>query len=131
MADLTDIQAAQSVKIIGADSSGLETNPLQVTLIGARLDTSFSSGTNSRPTITNLSSVILAANTNRKYVIISNQSGQNVFLRLGALAIINEGILLAPGFVYEIGFSNLWTGTINAVKAGGGAVLIDVFEGSV
>jgi hypothetical protein len=30
MADLTDIQAAESVKIIGADTTGLESNPMQV-----------------------------------------------------------------------------------------------------
>jgi len=35
MADLTDIQAAQSVKIVGVDASGLETNPLNVDANGA------------------------------------------------------------------------------------------------
>lgn len=34
MADLTDIQAAGSTKIVGSDSTGLETNPLVVTSIG-------------------------------------------------------------------------------------------------
>jgi hypothetical protein len=35
VADLTDIQAAQSVKIIGADSAGLETNPVNAYLDGS------------------------------------------------------------------------------------------------
>lgn len=30
MADLSDLQAAQSTKIVGADSAGIETNPLGV-----------------------------------------------------------------------------------------------------
>lgn len=34
MADLNDVQAAQSVKIIGADSSGIESTPVQSTLNG-------------------------------------------------------------------------------------------------
>lgn len=34
MADLNDVQAAQSIKIIGADSSGIESTPVQSTLNG-------------------------------------------------------------------------------------------------
>jgi len=38
MADLTEIQAAQSVKIIGTDSTGLETNPVNATVNGLKVD---------------------------------------------------------------------------------------------
>lgn len=38
MADLTDIQAAQAIKIIGADSSGVETNPVDATVNGLKVD---------------------------------------------------------------------------------------------
>lgn len=34
MADLTDLQAAQTVKIVGSSSTSVETNPLQVTING-------------------------------------------------------------------------------------------------
>lgn len=34
MADLTDIQAAQSIKVVGSDAAGIETNPMRVDTAG-------------------------------------------------------------------------------------------------
>lgn len=130
MADISDINAAQSVKIIGSDPTGTETNPLEVTTKGARIDNSFSNGSNTRPSITNTSSTILAFNNNRKYALIINNSGQNVYLKFQDDAVVGEGIPLPSGTIFEISADNLWVGSINAIRGGGGTSVIDVFEGS-
>lgn len=149
MADLNSIQASDSTKIVGADSSGVEQTPVQstssgglhtnlrdssgndlTTSRGVKTDKTFSSGVNSRPSITSTASTILTSNSNRKYAYIMNQSGQNVYLKLGDTAVATEGILLAPLAIYEITANNLWTGSISAIKSGGGSVNIEVFEGT-
>lgn len=93
-------------------------------------NTAFSTASNTRPAINNVSAVLLAANTNRKYVMIFNQSGATIFIKMGATAVINEGIRLANNEWYEITADNLWVGTINAIKSGAASVNVDVFEGT-
>lgn len=88
------------------------------------------SGNNTRPDVTNVSSVILAANTNRKMAIITNQNAQAIYLKLGATAVASQGIILSANSTYEITAINLWTGSISAIRSGVGTSTLDVFEGT-
>lgn len=131
MADLSELQSSQSVKIVGAGSTGAESYFADVTS-ERRLQTQGpAAGTalNSRVSVSNASSQLLAADSTRKMAIITNNSGATIWLKLGAAAVVNEGFQLASGATYEINSTNLWTGTINAIKSGGN-VNIDVFQGS-
>lgn len=86
-----------------------------------------STGTNTRPTVTSTTSVILAANTSRKYASVFNQSGAVIYIKLGAAAVVGEGDRLPNNERFEITADKLYTGTINAIRmAGSGAV--EVFE---
>lgn len=89
-----------------------------------------SSGAWTRPTITNTSTTILAANAARKYAVVVNNNGFTAYLKLGSAAVVNEGIPLAPNARFEIKRDNLWTGDIRAIKATATAVALDVFEGT-
>lgn len=89
----------------------------------------FTTITNTRPTVTTTSSIILAANTSRKSAMIFNQSGGVVYLKLGATAVANEGIRLANNDFYEITATNLFTGAIHAIR-GAGSSTIEVMEGT-
>ncbi len=89
----------------------------------------FSTASNTRPSVTNSSSTILSSNTNRKYAYIINSSGSNIFLKLGATAVVNQGIAMSPGDKYEITKNNLFLGSVNAIKSGG-TVTVEVFEGT-
>lgn len=89
----------------------------------------FSTASNTRPLVTTTSSVVLAANANRKYAILFNNSGTQIFLKLGTTAVNNQGIRLGPNVGYEITRSNLWLGSIEAVVASGSQNL-DIFEGT-
>lgn len=88
------------------------------------------SGSTTRPAVTNSSASILASNASRKYAYVFNQTGAVVFITLGSTAVVNQGIRLANNDFYEITADNLWTGAINAIKSAAASVNLDVFEGT-
>lgn len=88
-----------------------------------------STAANTRLTITNVSSQILAANTSRKFALIANYSGGTIFIKLGATAVANQGIRIANNESFVIDYNKLWLGAVNAIVAAGTGTL-DVFEGS-
>lgn len=74
---------------------------------------------------------VLAANANRKYALIINDSTSVVYLKIGGDAEANKGIRLnASGGSYEMSaaLGNLATGAINGISDGAGKNVI-VTEG--
>lgn len=94
--------------------------------------TTISTGTNTRPSVGNVTSVqLLAANSSRRYAYISNQTGNPLYITLGAAAVAHQAIPLPNGGIYSINSTNLWTGTVNAISGvSSGTVNVDVFEGT-
>jgi len=69
----------------------------------------------------------LAVNANRKYALLVNDSDEVIYIKLGAAAVLNEGIRLnANGGSYEMSNSigNLTTGAINCISTSGGKILL-------
>ena len=68
------------------------------------------------------STVVLAANADREYACLVNDSDEAIYLGLGQAAGLNAGVRLnANGGSYEITtFGNRFTGSINAICASGG-----------
>ena len=62
--------------------------------------------------------LIKAANTNRKAILIKNNSTQNVFLGQNSSVTISNGQVIAPG---ETFFDDSYTGDIYGIVAGGSA----------
>lgn len=78
-----------------------------------------------------VSDAALAANANRKYALLVNDSDSVIYLKIGAAAVANAGIRLnASGGSYEMSaqYGNLDTRVINAISSGAGKVLL-VAEG--
>ena len=73
----------------------------------------------------------LAANANRKYALIVNDSDTTVYLKISSNAVANQGIRLnASGGSYEMPIGqNLSTGAINCIHAGVGNKVITIAEG--
>lgn len=155
MPDISDIQAAQAVKIVGSDSAGVEQTPVQSTVNGAlhsnlrdasgnevavkntapltsdygivvrttpdsNINVTKVSLTPSAPTFygaTNISGIAVAANVNRKGLIIINTSNTTVSLSFGANpAILNSGITLnANGGTWVMDEYTFTTQAINAI----------------
>lgn len=74
----------------------------------------------------------IAANPNRKYLLLVNDSDQIIYLGLSVAAVLNKGIRLnASGGSYEMSFllGNLFTGAVNAIHAGVGTKNMMMTEG--
>lgn len=87
-----------------------------------------SPGSPTQITVTLSSTTLLAANPNRKYAHISNNSGANIFIQYAVGANLNQGIKIPPNTLFTIESNNLWLGIINAIGVSG-SQLIDILEG--
>lgn len=77
------------------------------------------------------STVVLAANSKRKYILLVNDSDATIYLNLGGAAAVNTGIRLnANGGSFEISanLGNLYLGAINCVSQAGNKTIL-VTEG--
>ncbi len=75
------------------------------------------------------STTVLAANKNREYAILINDSDTTIYLALGTDAELNKGIRLnANGGSFEINKTNPYKGEINAICSVSGKKLL-VTEG--
>ena len=69
----------------------------------------------------------VAANVNRRYLLLVNDSDEAVYVSLGAQAAMNRGIRLnAAGGSYEmaLGLGNLYKGAVHAICASGSKLLL-------
>jgi len=62
---------------------------------------------------------ILAANLDRRYAEIFNNSGYPIYLALGVAATGAGGVTVPTGSSYVIGPGNLFTGAVNGYSADG------------
>jgi len=87
--------------------------------------------THTHPTIGSTTTAALAASTSRRYALLENDSDEIIYIKIGAAAVLNQGIRLnASGGSYEMSaeIGNLNTGAINAICTSGSKVLL-VVEG--
>jgi hypothetical protein len=91
----------------------------------------YTTAAHTAPTAGVATGAILAANANRLYALVVNDSDTVVYLALGAAAALNTGIRLnANGGSYEMSakLGNLYTGVINGISGVAGKVVL-VTEG--
>ncbi|MCZ2396125.1 MAG: hypothetical protein LC100_06225 [Chitinophagales bacterium] len=87
------------------------------------------SATHSNVAVTNVSTVLLPENPERKYLLLVNNSDATVFLNLSGIAVENEGIPLHPNGSYEMSGSYITKSEIQAVHNNAGEKTILVTEG--
>jgi hypothetical protein len=82
--------------------------------------------------VTTSSGEVLAANAARSWAILHNISNQDIFLKLGATAVVSEGIIIFDGDCFEISarVGNLFLGAVNAIHGGSGDKALLVTEGT-
>ena len=68
------------------------------------------------------SSAMLAANVNRKWALLINDSDTPIYMKVNAAAVLNEGILINPGGSFEMSAANrnLSTAAINGIASAAG-----------
>ena len=86
----------------------------------------FDTPTNFAVAVTSTGKEVLAANSDRKYAVLINNSAVNAFVALGAAATTGSGILLkANGGTYEISGTrgNLYKGAINGKSTAASSIV--------
>ena len=67
------------------------------------------------------STTILAANSKRTNVVLTNDSDETIYISRGDTAVMNKGIRVnANGGSYEIGVLNMYRGIVTGICASGG-----------
>ena len=75
------------------------------------------------------STLVLASNSDRLHALFVNDSDTTIYLKLGAAAVLNEGIRLnANGGAYEINWTNLFTGAVYGIHGSAGTKKVIVTE---
>lgn len=86
-----------------------------------------SAPTHTEVTCKNSSTVLVAANEKRKYLLVVNDSDTVCYLYLGGTAVAGKGIRLnAAGGSFEMSmqYGNLYRGAINCINATGDKTLL-------
>ena len=95
-------------------------------------DAALATVTHASVNVTTASTEVVAANAARKYLLIQSNTNETIFLKFGAAAVANEGLLmLGRGSVIELSAAqgNLYRGAVNAIHAGVGDQAVLVTEG--
>lgn len=72
---------------------------------------------------------IIAANEQRKRLIICNGSTNNVWIAFGDTAVVGKGVFLAPsGGTFEVDPMEIFTGAVRGISEAGAANKIGVVE---
>jgi len=127
---LTGIVLAAGTNVIGklAANSGVDIGDVDVLSVAGE---KYTTPTHTQPSIGATTTVALVSNTDRLYALFINDSNETIYLKLGANAVMNQGIRLnANGGSYGMSklLGNLYTGAINGICASGSKVLL-VTEG--
>jgi hypothetical protein len=86
---------------------------------------------NSKVDVGSSSTSVLGTNINRRFLFLVNDSDENIYVSLGPIAVLNEGILLtAGGGALTLDIASMWRGSISAICASGGKNLT-ISEGSL
>lgn len=101
---------------------------LNVNASGGSGFSTLSPGSPGQVTVGLMSTQLLAANNNRKYAHLFNNSGSPIFIQYSADAAVNTGIWIPNRTLYTLETTNLWLGSVNAIGVVGGQ-LIDILEG--
>ena len=72
---------------------------------------------------------VAAANADRKWLLLVNNSDETIYVKLGAAAVAGQGIRInAAGGSLELTGGSLYVGAVNGICASGGKVVL-VTEG--
>lgn len=126
-----------ATEVAGIDPNG-NLKPLQTDLSGALKITgsisvgegfnTISPGFPTQISVGTTSIQLFAANNNRKYAHIFNNSSETIFIQYQVSAALNQGVKIQAGSFFTLDSNNLWLGIINGIGLMANQ-LIDVLEG--
>ena len=124
MANYQDIIANQGIKYFKSTGTGTDADPYIPSTSTAISADEVSSITNFSVSIGTSSTQVLAANSNRKLLILVNDSDEPIYVSLGATATLNNGIRLnASGGALALD-NPIFKGVVNAISDNGSKTLV-------
>ena len=124
MANYQDIIANNGIKYFKSTGTGTNTDPYIPSTTTAISAEEVSSITNFNVSVGTSSTQVLAANSNRKLLILVNDSDEPIYVCLGATATLNNGIRLnASGGALALD-NPIYKGVVNAISANGSKTLV-------
>jgi hypothetical protein len=129
MADKVDLSFEELLRYVGELGADQQYH-LRTSLTASNV--TYATPTHTVLGVTNANQVALAANASRKYALFINDSANVIYLKLGASAVVNQGIRLnANGGSYEMrsGDGTLYPGAVNAIAPVAGPSNLLITEG--
>jgi hypothetical protein len=124
MANFQDILSNVGVRYFKAAGTGTDADPYIPSTSTAISADEVSSITNFNVSIGTSSTQVLAANSNRKLLILVNDSDEPIYVSLGTTATLNNGIRLnASGGALALD-NPIFKGVVNAISANGSKTLV-------
>jgi hypothetical protein len=124
MANFQDILSNVGVRYFKSTGTGTDADPYIPSTSTAISADEVSSITNFNVSIGTSSTQVLAANSNRKLLILVNDSDEPIYVSLGATATLNNGIRLnASGGALALD-NPIFKGVVNAISANGSKTLV-------
>jgi hypothetical protein len=124
MANYQDIIANNGIKYFKSTGTGTDADPYIPSTSTAISAEEVSSITNFNVSVGTSSTQVLAANSNRKLLILVNDSDEPIYVSLGATASLNNGIRLnASGGALALD-NPIFKGVVNAISANGSKTLV-------
>jgi len=124
MANYQDIIANNGIKYFKSTGTGTNTDPYIPSTTTAISAEEVSSITNFNVSVGTSSTQVLAANSNRKLLILVNDSDEPIYVSLGGTATLNNGIRLnASGGALALD-NPIYKGVVNAISANGSKTLV-------
>jgi len=122
----TTIVLAAGSAAIGklAANSGVDIGDVDITSVSGE---KYTTPTHSAVTVGSSTTEVLAASATRLYVLLVNNSSEDIYIKLGAEAVMNQGIRInAGGGSYEMSklIGNLYVGVINGICTSGSKILL-------
>jgi hypothetical protein len=69
------------------------------------------------------SQTLLAANDRRRWAIICNTGAEDLWIGLGATAVVGQGICVAPDDSFVMDGDNIWRGSVTGILAANTSVI--------
>jgi hypothetical protein len=126
MANFQDIKAQTGIKFFKSTGTGTDSDPFIPEMATSTTPGEVTNITNFAVTVGTSSTQVLAANSNRKLLILVNDSDETMYVSLGATATLNNGIRLNSNGGALALDDPIFKGIVNAICISGSKKLVGI-----
>jgi len=126
MSNFQDIKAQTGIKFFKSSGTGTDADPFIPEMVTSTTPGEVTSITNFNVTVADSSTQVLAANSNRKLLILVNDSDEAIYVSLGATATLNNGIRLNSNGGSVALDDPIYKGVVNAISVSGSKKIVGI-----